>query len=246
MLGRWALTARLGLGTTSIVYRGIDESGRVAAIKTLAPGVVSIASERLLAREASLLSHLELDGVVGLIGFSTEDRPHMAVDLVDGPTVADLCYRKGALHVLQGLQLAEELAMTLAQLHALGVAHGDIKPANIVLGRNRCILVDFGNALVEGSPLTWFTGPLHSPAWLAPEMYNGGPPTPEADVFAWSATVATALLGQLGSGMPTRVAELLAEAALPIPADRPTALELLHELRARRAGSWATGSTRAS
>ena len=97
-----------------------------------------------------------------------------------------------------GLQLLD----ALRAVHAAGVVHCDVKPANLLLdGDGRLTLIDFGIAeSTVGAP------PAHparrrgdivgSPAYLAPELVEGGTPAPASDLWSLGATLFTAVEGR--------------------------------------------------
>ncbi|MEV4258360.1 serine/threonine-protein kinase, partial [Spirillospora sp. NPDC049652] len=94
--------------------------------------------------------------------------------------------------------LGAQLAHALAAVHAAGVLHRDVKPANVLLrGDGRAVLTDFGIAVISGDePLTLSGQLVGSPEYMAPERLTGGGAGPAADVWALGATLGALLTGR--------------------------------------------------
>ncbi|MGV8978842.1 MAG: protein kinase domain-containing protein [Cellulomonas sp.] len=150
----------------------------------------------------------------------------LLVDHMPGPTLAALRSARGPLSAGEAVTLAVPLADALEALHAAGLVHGDVSPANIVIGLDgRPILVDLLGALTPTAGTVGFA---------APEVRRGEPCEPPGDVYA----LASVVLAQLdpdpaGSGADPaassddqRVRELLAAATDPDPRLRLGAGEL--------------------
>lgn len=114
-------------------------------------------------------------------------------------TAADLLASKRGVPLPLLEQLWTESAEALRYLHAQGIAHGDVKPGNLLLSAGGHVtLTDFGMARVDAGPLrppgyeptlADLRGAVRgTPDYLAPECLRGGPPTPEADLYALGAT----------------------------------------------------------
>ena len=114
-------------------------------------------------------------------------------------TAADLLASKRGVPLSLLERLWAESAEALRYLHAQGIAHGDVKPGNLLLSAGGHVtLTDFGMARVDAGPLrppgyeptlADLRGAVRgTPDYLAPECLRGGPPTPEADLYALGAT----------------------------------------------------------
>ena len=148
-----------------------------------------------------------------LVGVTPEARGAALEDpttLLDAPTpladaalvsftAADLLASKRGVPLPLLERLWAESAEALRYLHAQGIAHGDIKPGNLLLSAGGHVtLTDFGMARVAAGPLRPpgyepTVADLHgairgTPDYLAPECLRGGPPTPAADLYALGAT----------------------------------------------------------
>ena len=165
--------------------------------------------------------------------------PWLATEFVPGPSVADAVAER-PLDPHEVLEVARALADALVALHAEGLVHGDVKPANVVLGPDGVRLVDLGLARDAGDGLPTAMG---SPGWAPPEARSPGHDGMPADVFGWGMTVAFAAGGAhpFGEGptdelvrrmqvaaprldaLPRLLRPLVAAALAPDPLARPTA-----------------------
>ncbi len=246
---RYQPVRRLGQGGGGEVWEVEDTiTARRLAFKVLAPD----AGEHevlALVREASALSGLEGLGVPHVVEFGSlrgetaagggvrKGRRYLVREMVDGQSLEDVLddESKQAPDWLEPLAQASE---QLTVLHRSGLLHGDIKPANVIVGRDgRGTLVDLGLAapLREGGTLAAGL----TPKYAAPELMAGEPLTVRAEVYALGATLSDGL-GRRGSTLPDDVrlglARIAARATESVPSARyPSVDELASALR-RTAG----------
>ncbi|MFH9649915.1 serine/threonine-protein kinase [Streptomyces sp. EN16] len=143
-----------------IVWRAHDEQlGRDIAVKELRlPDHVG-ATERQnwiapLDREARAAARLKHPGIITVHDriAGPDGRPWTVMELVDGGSLADLVEAQGALPPQQVADIGRQVAAALAAAHRLGITHGDIKPANILLEEDRVILTDFALRHLRETP----------------------------------------------------------------------------------------------
>jgi serine/threonine protein kinase len=121
--------------------------------------------------------------------------PFIALEYVDGPTLADSLDEFGKLVEREVAILGVQLLTGLRALHARGLAHVDVKSENIVLRDGRPVLVDFGSARELGAPQP-AGKPVGTPGYAAPEMEACLPISAGMDVFALGVVLREALTGE--------------------------------------------------
>ena len=196
-LGPFALEEELGRGAMGVVFRARGPDGSPVALKLLTrPG----GSPRL-EREARALLRLRHPHLVRLIGAGKGPPPWVAMELVEGESLEALLQRQGRLPPGRAARVVGQVALALAHVHAEGLLHRDVKPANVLLRSQDgdAVLSDFGLALdpEEDQRLTRSGALLGTPATMSPEQLRAeraevGPPS---DVWALGATLYRCLTG---------------------------------------------------
>ncbi|MFI1052184.1 protein kinase [Streptomyces griseoruber] len=198
------LLGRGGFGTVWLAYDDLLEAP--VAVKVMAEKWVHRLDlrERFL-DEARLLRQAASDRVVQVhdIGELPDGRPYFVMTYAEGGTLADRL-EQGPLTVDQALRFAVQAARGVADLHAAGIVHRDVKPSNILLhtvsgGRERLLVADLGLAksLAHASGLTQGVG---SPGYMAPEQVPEDilvPVDERADVYGLGALTYELLTGSL-------------------------------------------------
>ena len=130
---RFELGPRLGRGASATVYRAQDHLlHREVAVKLFAPGVGTLDSAAVR-RELQAAAQVSHPGVLEVFDVGeTDDRVFLVTRLVTGGSLADTL-EQGPLPAEVVVGLAGELLGALAHVHALGIVHRDVKPANILL-----------------------------------------------------------------------------------------------------------------
>ncbi|MFT4229121.1 MAG: serine/threonine-protein kinase, partial [Microbacterium sp.] len=130
-----------------------------------------------------------------------DDRVLFTMPLVGGGTAATLLGDFGPLPEPWAARILRDVLSALAEIHALGIVHRDVKPANVLLqatgaGEPHALLSDFGTAVVSDEPRLTRAHVLHGTAGYAPpEAMRGADPAPAADVYAAGATLVELLSG---------------------------------------------------
>ena len=230
--GRYQVERPLGSGAMGTVVLARDTVlGRLVAIKALAPHLAADDDfrERFL-REARLSARLCHPNVVQIFdaGGGDEEDPFLVMEYVEGETVADRVGRGRPFSADEVVALALDLSAGLAQAHALGIVHRDVKPHNVLLTADGLAkLTDFGIArAMEDRGMTEIGTVLGTAPFMAPEQAAGHPVGPAADIFALGAVLRYAA----GGSLPPALALLVEAASRPDPADRPTATEFHQRL----------------
>ncbi|AEA26397.1 serine/threonine protein kinase [Pseudonocardia dioxanivorans CB1190] len=228
--GRYRLGGLVGVGGTASVYRATDVStGTEVAVKVLhATSDPTVAAR--FAGEVRLLRGLHHPGLARIVDAGLAGpHPFLVTRFVDGETL-QTTIRRGPMDVSEVTALGARLASTLAHVHAHGVVHRDVKPANILLdGTGRPFLTDFGvSRLVEATQLTETGATVGTPAYMAPEQVRGSRVGPAADVYALGLVLLEALTGRReypGGLVESAVARL--HRSPRVPAELPTGLAAL-------------------
>ncbi|MFJ5772740.1 bifunctional serine/threonine-protein kinase/ABC transporter substrate-binding protein [Streptomyces sp. NPDC093094] len=247
------LLRRLGAGGMGVVYLGRDGDGTLAAVKVIrGDSAHDPAFRARFTREADLAQRVTNRWVVPVLGADTQaDEPWLATAFVPGPSLAEAVAAHGPLPPAAARSLGRLLADALADLHAAGLVHRDVKPGNVLLALDGPRLIDFGVARAEDDTALTASGMvLGSPGFLSPEQARGEPATSASDVFSLGGVLAHSLTGRppFGTGTPEALLyrtvhdepglegidggslALVSRCLSKDPADRPTAEELRHLL----------------
>ncbi len=238
---RYEAVARLGKGGGGEVWSIRDRlTGEVLALKTLSLAADERETEALV-REAVALSGLEGLGVPRALRFGRlprSKRPYLIRQLVEGNSLAAWLTDKPAGFEQAVLSAVARVAEQLTALHRAGLLHGDVKPANIIVGpKGDATLVDLG--LVAA-----FREKGEAPVGLtllyaAPELLAGGPITVRAEVFALGATlrdVVEAIKHSTPADKVSRYNEIVARAVSPRPEARYPSVDELKSALGLAAG----------
>jgi eukaryotic-like serine/threonine-protein kinase len=212
VLGRYELIRPLGHGAMATVDLAHDvELDRPIALKRLAENLARDQElRRRFLREARLAARLAHPNVVRVfdVGEDDDGRPFIAMEYVEGETLADLVVRRGPLPAAEAAGLGMQACAGLAAAHAAGLVHRDVKPQNLLLGKDGVLkLGDFGIAVGrEGTRLTLAGTVLGTAGYLAPEQARGEQVTAAADIYAVGA-----VLYELLTAEPSRSVSSLTE-----------------------------------
>ncbi len=241
LAGRYLLLDQVGAGAMGSVWRARDlRTGQVVAAKVL--GAHDSTTLLRFVRELSVrVAHPH---VVAPTGWAAEDhRVVFTMDLVRGGSVEQLLAERGPLPASYVALLLDQTLQALAAVHAAGVVHRDVKPANLLLeptgsGRPFVRLGDFGVAVpLEDVRLTRGPGAVGTDGYMAPEQAAGAAPDPRQDVYAAGVVAAELLTGRpAGRGAPDQLLGVLGpllEAMTSADPDLrpPTAAAALERLR---------------
>jgi eukaryotic-like serine/threonine-protein kinase len=230
-LGGYRLVGRVASGGSGDVWMAHAEHDREDRVAIKVAFAATAAARRHFVREQHALERLDHPGIARSRGSGTlaSGQPFLVTAFVGGEHLDD---HGPGLETPQLLVLVERLAATLQHAHAHGVAHGDVKPANVlVTAAGAPVLLDFGEACLEASggaptaPRTT-TGPAPlTPYYASPERLAGAAASARSDVFALG-IVLRDLLVDAGdaAAMPTTLrrccARVVARCLDPDPAER--------------------------
>ncbi len=189
----------IGRGGFGIVYRCREVAlDRIVAVKVLTSDLGADNLERFLREQRAmgqLSGHPNIVNVLQ-VGATESGRPYLVMQYHPRDSLDALIRRSGPLHWHDALELGVKLSGALETAHRLGIAHRDVKPANILLTEfGEPQLTDFGIARIRGGFETATGEVTGSPAFTAPEILSGRTPTAASDVYSLAATVFCALTG---------------------------------------------------
>jgi serine/threonine-protein kinase len=256
---RYRLGERIAAGGMGAVYRAVDETlGRQVAVKALrrelADDPTFLERFRREARAAAGLSH---PGVAGVYDYGElGGQPFIVMELVEGETLAERVAARGRLPWREAFAIGEQVAAALAAAHAHGLVHRDVKPANILLGRDgRAKVTDFGIAQAAQTATLTRTGMvLGSANYVAPEQAKGGHVGPAADLYSLGCVLFEAVTGETPYRGGNAVAIATQHVSAPVPDPRehrpelpPGAAELItRALQKQPAGRFPSGAAMAA
>ncbi|MFE6176293.1 bifunctional serine/threonine-protein kinase/ABC transporter substrate-binding protein [Streptomyces sp. NPDC056464] len=199
MIGGYRLAARLGAGGMGVVYLARSPHGTWCALKSIRSEHADDPGFRArFRRETELAARLRARWTVPVLASDAEARsPWLATAYVPGPSLAEALALNGPWPTAQLLCLGAALAEALDGVHACGLVHRDVKPANILLAADGPRLIDFGIARAVGvTALTADGSVIGSPGYLSPEQARGRTVGPPSDVFSLGCVLAHAATGR--------------------------------------------------
>ena len=171
-------------------------------------------------REAESIASLSHPNIVSAYdwGNAEDDKPYIAMEYIEGGTLAKLIARKGTLDPFEAAAIARQVSLALAESHRCGVIHRDIKPHNIFLTGNPLDSIgavkvgDFGIArAIEATAVTDTSLIVGSVRYLSPEQARGESMGPSSDLYSLGVVLYEMLTGRV-----------------PFDADGPIAIAMKH------------------
>lgn len=230
---RYELRERIARGGMGEVWRAFDlRLEREVAIKTSTPGpdAPPLIEE---GRAAALLDHPNIVAVHDVDVY--EDEPFIVMEYVAGPSLRKLLERQGPLPEADAIRIGTDILGALAYAHGRGVWHNDVKPENILIGRDGdARLTDFGVASVRAETVDLrATGARFATvAYAAPEVLAGSPGGTAADLYALAMTLYECVSGSVPEREPAG-AGLTPSIVPPLRQSAPYASVTLEEVLAR-------------
>ncbi len=250
----------VGRGGFGIVYRCTQTAlDRKVAVKVLT-AELDEKRERFMREQRAmgrLTGHPNIVGVLQ-VGETDSGYPYLVMQYHRQGSLEARIHRSGPLPLDEVVRLGVKMAGALDTAHRRGILHRDVKPANILLtDYGEPALGDFGIAHISGGFKTstgTFTG---SPAFTAPEVISGDPPSHSSDVYGLGATLFAALTGHAAferrsgeqmvaqflriaresvpdlreTGIPDDICTVVERAMSRDPTDRPSAASLGEEIQ---------------
>ncbi|AII10883.1 protein kinase domain-containing protein [Rhodococcus opacus] len=257
----------IGRGGFGVVYRCTQSDlDRTVAVKVLTVDLDEENRARFFREQRAmgrLTGHPNIVNILQ-VGATDSGRPYIVMPYHPQDSLEARVREGGPLPLEQVLRVGVKMAGAVESAHRLGILHRDVKPGNILLSEyGEPELADFGIAHISGGFETATGAVTGSPAYTAPEVLGGDPPSPAADVYGLGATLFSALTGHAAferrsgeqvvaqflrittqevpdlreHGIPEDVSAVIARAMSREPGARPaTAADFGEELRALQRG----------
>ncbi len=219
-LGHFEIQAKIGEGGMGAVYRAKDLNlGRTVALKLLPPAMTSAPERKArFIQEAKAASSLQHPNIVTIYEIGAQQGvDYMAMELVEGKTLADLIPR-GGMDSAEARRIALQMADGLIKAHAAKIIHRDLKPSNVMVTADGLVkILDFGLAkLLQIDPIshdadtitnvkTEANAILGTIAYMSPEQAEGKALDARSDIFSFGSTLYEMLTGHRAfqRGTPT-------------------------------------------
>ncbi|PYB72231.1 protein kinase [Pseudomonas sp. LB-090624] len=202
LIDGWQVEKRHAHSRQSLLYQVRDSQNQAWLLKTLP----TVREQEPGAAQGLLLEEWFLRRVAGrhfpeVHAASQRQHLYYVMRQYPGQDLATLLGENGPLPLTQWLEIARQLLQAVGVLHRRNLLHRDIKPDNLHLGRDGQLrLLDFGLAYCPGLS----EDPLHdlpgTPSYLAPEAFDGQPPSPRQDLYAVGVTLYQLLTGHYPYG----------------------------------------------
>ncbi|MFF0825672.1 Stk1 family PASTA domain-containing Ser/Thr kinase [Brevibacillus sp. NPDC003359] len=223
--GRYQIESRVGGGGMAIVYKAKDLIlNRPVAVKVLRSqfGTDEDFVNRFR-REAQAVASLSHPNVVGVYDVGQEgDTHYMVMEYIEGYTLKEVIIQRGALPVEEAVRVAEQICDALDHAHQNQIIHRDIKPHNIMIGKNgRVKVTDFGIArAVTSATITHTNAMLGSVHYFSPEQARGGITGEKSDIYSLGIVLYEMVTGELPFSGDSPISVALKHLQEPLPEPR--------------------------
>jgi hypothetical protein len=189
-IGRYKIVHRIGQGGMGVLFLAFDPMlERQVAIKLLRDDNEEL-RERF-AREARSVARLRHPHIVTIFDVGEQDgHPFIAMEYLQGQTLADIIRAALPIDVPRKLQVIDELCDGLSFAHKVGIVHRDVKPANVMVEHDGAVkILDFGIARIAESGMTQAGMLIGTLNYMSPEQVAGQIVDGRSDIFAVGAVL---------------------------------------------------------
>jgi tetratricopeptide (TPR) repeat protein len=254
---RYTIERELGRGGMAIVYLAHElAQDRPVALKVLLPHLATVVGPQRFLREIDITQRMSHPRILPLLDAGRVDGiPYYVMPYIEGESLHDRLTREVQLGIEEALTITRQVAEALSHAHAQGIVHRDIKPGNILLGKDGPVVTDFGIAraidVVAGEELTSHDIVVGTPEYMSPEQGQaGGHVDARSDIYSLACVLYHMLAGEppfTGPSAQVVIARQMAEpprslavtrsrvppsveyaidcALAKVPADRPETVE---------------------
>ena len=226
-LGEYELLERLGRGTMGVVFLARHPAReRPVAVKVLAPRLAKNEDYvRRFVREAQAAARLNHTNVIGALEVGdTGKYRYFVMEYVEGPTIADLLARGGAMAEERAVGIVIQVARGLDHAHRCGFVHRDVKPANVILtadGTAKLCDLGLSKEIEEGGGDTQEGQSMGTPDYISPEQARGDAAIDiRTDIHALGATFYHMVTGQVPYAGATPAVVMTKHLTEPVPEPR--------------------------
>jgi len=208
MWGHLNVLEKLGEGGFGEVYRAWDpllEREVALKLRRLGPSHSATGGQHYI-QEARRLARLRHPNVLGIHGADLRDgRVGLWTELIEGRTLEERLEEDGPVGPDEAILIGRDLCLALAAVHGAGLVHGDVKAANVIREQGgRLVLADLGSATEITNGEDVGEAVSVSPLTTAPEVLEGGSPSPAADIYS----LGVLLYRLLGDSYPVETQDL--------------------------------------
>lgn len=231
--GRYKVLSILGKGGMGLVYR-VEQIflGKELALKTIHKSFLSDITVKRFEHEARAAFAVNHPNIIAVnaYGLLDDQTPFLAMEIVDGETLAELLHDSGPLPMAAALPIIIQVCFGLAHAHNNGVVHRDIKPSNIMILKGRELgtegsvkILDFGIAKFshrdggEIQALTKTGEIFGSPLYMSPEQCMGSQVDFRSDIYSLGCVIFETLTGKAPFVGNNALATLMMHQSEPAP-----------------------------
>jgi hypothetical protein len=186
--GHLELCEKLGEGAAAEVFRAHDTRlDHDVALKLFKSTGLTASEKQTVLEEGRRHARVKHGNIATIHDANEHDgRLGISMEYVDGSTLHDLVDRQGAYGAGEAAHVGVELCRAVAAIHRQGLVHGDIKAQNVMREKGgRIVLMDFSTSRpLDASPGAHWAYTEGTPIYMAPEQFEGGPPSPRSDIYA--------------------------------------------------------------
>lgn len=220
---RYRVEAEIGRGGAAVVFRATAPDGRPVALKILRPELsVTVTAERFL-REIQIVRRLDHPKIGALLDSGEKDwLVYYVMPLIEGRSLKAVLQHHGRLSSSDVLRIGRDLLGALDHAHGIGIVHRDVKPDNIIIGREGAYLLDFGiaraMALSGTDRLTRSGVAVGTSHYMSPEQIMAtDEPDPRSDLYSVGCVLFECLASHPPYQHPNEVRVLQLHQTAPVP-----------------------------